>query len=90
VLVASLPYNVATPLVCDLLDEVPAIERMLVMVQREAAERFCAVPRTPQYGAVTVKVSYWATARIAGHVPASVFVPRPIVEKSLADIRRLA
>lgn len=88
VLVANLPYNVATPLICDLLDEVPQIERMLVMVQREAAERFCATPRTPQYGAVSVKVAYWATARIAGLVPASVFVPRPNVESALADIRR--
>jgi 16S rRNA (adenine1518-N6/adenine1519-N6)-dimethyltransferase len=90
VLVANLPYNVATPLVCDLLDGVPQIERMLVMVQKEAAERFCASPRTPQYGAVTVKISYWATARIAGLVPASVFVPRPNVESALADIRRRA
>jgi 16S rRNA (adenine1518-N6/adenine1519-N6)-dimethyltransferase len=88
VLVANLPYNVATPLVCDLLDGVPQIERMLVMVQKEAAERFCAAPRTPQYGAVTVKVSYWATSRIAGTVPASVFVPKPNVESALADIRR--
>jgi 16S rRNA (adenine1518-N6/adenine1519-N6)-dimethyltransferase len=90
VLVANLPYNVATPLVCDLLDGVPQIERMLVMVQKEAAERFCAAPRSPQYGAVTVKVAYWATARIAGLVPASVFVPRPNVESALADIRRRA
>jgi len=90
VLVANLPYNVATPLICDLLDDVPQIERMLVMVQREAAERFCAQPRTPQYGAVTVKISYWGTARIAGYVPASVFVPRPNVESALADIRRTA
>ena len=89
VLVANLPYNVATPLICDLLDDVPQIERMLVMVQREAAERFCASPRTPQYGSVTVKISYWAAARIAGYVPASVFVPRPNVESALADIRRL-
>ena len=89
VLVANLPYNVATPLICDLLDGVPQIDRMLVMVQREAAERFCAAPRTSQYGAVTVKISYWATARIAGFVPASVFVPRPNVESALADIRRL-
>lgn len=88
VLVANLPYNVATPLVCDLLDGVPQIQRMLVMVQKEAAERFCAAPRSPQYGAVTVKVDYWATARIAGLVPASVFVPRPNVESALADIRR--
>jgi 16S rRNA (adenine1518-N6/adenine1519-N6)-dimethyltransferase len=90
VLVANLPYNVATPLVCDLLDGVPQIDRMLVMVQREAAERFCAAPRSQHYGAVTVKISYWATARIAGLVPASVFVPRPNVESALAEIRRRA
>ena len=88
VLVANLPYNVATPLVCDLLDGVAAIDTMMVMVQREVAERMCATPRTPAYGAVTVKIAYWATARIAGTVPASVFVPRPNVESALASITR--
>ena len=90
VLVANLPYNVATPLVCDVLDEVTQVQRMLVMVQREVAERFCAAPRSSAYGAVTVKIAYWANARIAGVVPASVFVPRPNVESALADIRRRA
>ncbi len=88
VLVANLPYNVATPLICDLLDEVPAIHRMLVMVQREAAERFAARPRTSAYGAVSVKTAYWGDARIVGHVPASVFVPRPNVESALVEITR--
>jgi 16S rRNA (adenine1518-N6/adenine1519-N6)-dimethyltransferase len=88
VLVANLPYNVATPLICDLLDDVPAIERMLVMVQREAAERFAASPRTAAYGAVSVKTAYWGSAKIVGHVPASVFVPRPNVESALVEIVR--
>jgi 16S rRNA (adenine1518-N6/adenine1519-N6)-dimethyltransferase len=87
-LVANLPYNVATPLVCDVLDRVPKVQHLLVMVQREVAERFCAAPRTAAYGAVSVKVAYWATARVAGLVPASVFVPRPNVESALADIVR--
>jgi len=87
-LVANLPYNIATPLVCDLLDGVPAIHRMLVMVQREVAERFCAPARSDAYGAVSVKIAYWAQARIAGIVPASVFVPRPNVESALAEIVR--
>ncbi len=90
VLVANLPYNVATPLVCDLLDGVPAVQRMLVMVQREVAERLCAPAGTEAYGAASVKVAYWATARIVAAVPASVFVPRPKVESALADIRRRA
>jgi 16S rRNA (adenine1518-N6/adenine1519-N6)-dimethyltransferase len=88
VLVANLPYNVATPLICDLLDEVPSIARMLVMVQREAAERFAASPRTPAYGAVSVKTAFWADAKVVGHVPASVFVPRPNVESALVAITR--
>jgi 16S rRNA (adenine1518-N6/adenine1519-N6)-dimethyltransferase len=88
VLVANLPYNVATPLVCDVLDGVPAVSRLLVMVQREVAERFTAGPGSKQYGAVSVKIAHWATARIVGDVPASVFVPRPNVESSLVEIVR--
>jgi 16S rRNA (adenine1518-N6/adenine1519-N6)-dimethyltransferase len=87
-LVANLPYNIATPLVCDLLDDVPAITSMLVMVQREVAERFAAPPGSKLYGAVSVKVAYWGTARMAATVPASVFVPRPNVESALVRIER--
>ena len=87
-LVANLPYNVATPLVCDLLDDVPAITSMLVMVQREVAERFAARPGSKQYGAVSVKIAYWATASVVATVPASVFVPRPKVESALVRIDR--
>ena len=52
VLVANLPYNIATPLVATLLDNVPQVDRMLVMVQREVAERLAAGPGSPAYGAV--------------------------------------
>ncbi|MEA2931590.1 MAG: rRNA (adenine1518-N6/adenine1519-N6)-dimethyltransferase [Actinomycetota bacterium] len=88
VLVANLPYNVATPLVADLLDHVPALGRMLVMVQREVAERLAAGPGDDAYGAVSVKVAYWATASVAGLVPATVFVPSPNVESALVRIER--
>jgi 16S rRNA (adenine1518-N6/adenine1519-N6)-dimethyltransferase len=88
VLVANLPYNIATPLVADLLDGVPAIRRMLVMVQREVGERMAAAPGDDAYGAVSVKVAYWATARIAGRVPASVFIPQPRVASVLVAIER--
>lgn len=87
-LVANLPYNVATPLVCDLLDDVPSIRSMLVMVQREVAERLAAPSGSKQYGAVSVKVAYWAKAAVVGLVPASVFVPRPNVESALVRIDR--
>lgn len=87
-LVANLPYNVATPLVADILDFVPRVQRMLVMVQKEVGERFCASPSTEAYGALSVKVAYYATARIVGLVPASVFLPRPNVESALVEIVR--
>ncbi len=88
VLVANLPYNVATPLIADVLDGVPQVHRMLVMVQKEVAERFTASPSTPAYGALSVKVAFHGTARIVGLVPASVFLPRPNVESALVEITR--
>jgi len=87
-LVANLPYNIATPLVCDLLDDVPAITRMLVMVQREAGERLAATPGDKTYGIPSVKVAYWGTARLVGRVSPEVFVPRPRVESALVEIVR--
>jgi 16S rRNA (adenine1518-N6/adenine1519-N6)-dimethyltransferase len=87
-LVANLPYNVATPLVADLLDGVPAITDMLVLVQREVAERLAAGPGSGAYGAVSVKVRYWATAAVVGRVPPTVFVPKPNVESALVRITR--
>lgn len=87
-LVANLPYNVATPLVADLLDGVPAISRMLVMVQREVGDRLAAGPGSDAYGAVSVKVAYWAEARVVGRVPPTVFLPVPKVESALVRIDR--
>ena len=88
VLVANLPYNVATPLVADLLDFVPAIERMVVMVQKEVGERLAASVGDAAYGAVSVKVAYWATARVVGKVPPTVFLPPPKVDSALVSIVR--
>ena len=87
-LVANLPYNVATPLVADLLDGVPAVQRMLVMVQREVGQRLVAAPGDPAYGAVSVKVAYWAEAALVGAVPSSVFVPQPRVGSVLVSLKR--
>jgi 16S rRNA (adenine1518-N6/adenine1519-N6)-dimethyltransferase len=87
-LVANLPYSVATPVVLHALEEAPAIGSALVMVQREVADRLVATPNTPAYGAVSVRLAYFAEAAIVGQVPASVFIPRPKVESSLVRIVR--
>jgi 16S rRNA (adenine1518-N6/adenine1519-N6)-dimethyltransferase len=90
VLVANLPYNIATSLVLDLLERVPAVVRMLVMVQREVGERLAARVGDPAYGIPSVKAAYWADAQLIGRVPATVFVPQPRVESALVRLVRHA
>lgn len=87
-LVANLPYNIATPLVLDLLEHVPQIDRMLVMVQLEVAERLAAGPGTKAYGIPSVKRAWWADAEVVAKVSASVFVPPPRVASALVAVRR--
>ena len=87
-LVANLPYNIGTSLVLTVLDEVPNINRLLVMVQQEAGERIVASVGDPAYGAVSVRVALRGNATIVGHVPPSVFFPRPRVNSVLVAIER--
>ncbi len=88
VLVANLPYNVATPLVVESLDGLPSLELWTVMVQREVADRFFARPGTKAYGAVSVLVQL-ATERTGFHpVSRTVFQPPPNVDSALIAFRR--
>ncbi len=87
-LVANLPYNVATPIVAESLDRLPTIELWCVMVQREVADRFFAVPSTKAYGAVSVLIQL-AAVRTGFHpVGRSVFRPPPNVDSALVAFRR--
>jgi 16S rRNA (adenine1518-N6/adenine1519-N6)-dimethyltransferase len=86
--VSNLPYNVAVPVVVRLLEEAPAVDRLLVMVQREVGERLAAGPGDEQYGAVSVKVAYYAEAAVVGVIPPTVFMPRPKVDSVLVRMRR--
>ncbi len=86
--VSNLPYNVATPVVIRLLEEAPSVTSGLVMVQREVAERLVAAPGSAAYGAPSVKVAYYAEARIVGMVPRAVFVPVPKVDSALVELVR--
>ncbi len=89
-LVANLPYNIATPLVVESLDGIPLLERWCVMVQREVADRFFALPRTKAYGAVSVLVQL-RTRKIGFHaVSPKAFRPRPGVDSALVAFERVA
>jgi 16S rRNA (adenine1518-N6/adenine1519-N6)-dimethyltransferase len=88
-LVANLPYNIATPLVAESLND-EQITNWCVMVQREVADRFFAQPSTKAYGSVSVLVQL-ATERTGFHpVSREVFRPRPNVESALVAFRRTA
>jgi 16S rRNA (adenine1518-N6/adenine1519-N6)-dimethyltransferase len=87
-LVANLPYNVATPLVAESLDGLPTVELWCVMVQREVADRFFAVPETKAYGAVSVLVQLNAERTGFHPVSRNVFRPRPNVDSALVAFRR--
>lgn len=87
-LVANLPYNVATPLLARLLTGVPQLTRLVVMVQREVAERLAAPPGAPACGAISVKVGYHCTARMVAQVPSTVFMPRPAVASTVVAFDR--
>lgn len=88
VLAANLPYNVAVPIVLRLLEDVPSLRRGLVMVQTEVAERLTAGPGSRVYGVPSVKLAWYASARMAGAVPRSVFWPVPNVDSALVAFER--
>jgi 16S rRNA (adenine1518-N6/adenine1519-N6)-dimethyltransferase len=88
VLAANLPYNVAVPVVLHLLAAVPSLERGLVMVQAEVADRMTAPPGSRVYGVPSVKLAWFASARRAGAVPRTVFWPVPNVDSGLVAFTR--
>lgn len=88
VVVANLPYNVAVPVLLDLLAGMPALARGLVMVQLEVADRLVAGPGEREYGGPSVKLAWYAAAARAGLVARTVFWPRPRVDSGLVTFAR--
>ena len=86
--VANLPYNVATPLILDLLAAQPRFHTWLVMVQKEVGDRLSAGPGSKIYGIPSVLTAYWGTARVVATVPPQVFLPQPNVDSALVRIDR--
>jgi 16S rRNA (adenine1518-N6/adenine1519-N6)-dimethyltransferase len=82
-LVANLPYNVATPILCAAIEAPGVIRRCLATVQREVARRFIARPGSEEYGYLSVRVAAHATGRILFDLPPGAFRPRPKVFSSV-------
>jgi 16S rRNA (adenine1518-N6/adenine1519-N6)-dimethyltransferase len=87
-LVANLPYNVAVPVLLEVLQHIPSISHGLVMVQLEVAERLAAAPGSKAYGVPSVKAAWYAELSKAGLVGRSVFWPQPHVDSGLVRFAR--
>jgi 16S rRNA (adenine1518-N6/adenine1519-N6)-dimethyltransferase len=87
-LVANLPYNISVPVVLSFLQHFPTLERVLVMVQLEVAERLAAKPGGKIYGVPSLKAAWYADVELAGRVGRNVFWPAPNVDSGLVSLRR--
>ncbi|MEV7382068.1 16S rRNA (adenine(1518)-N(6)/adenine(1519)-N(6))-dimethyltransferase RsmA [Streptomyces lydicus] len=87
-LVANLPYNVAVPVLLHMLATFPSIDRTLVMVQSEVADRLAARPGNKVYGVPSVKANWYAEVKRAGAIGRNVFWPAPNVDSGLVSLVR--
>jgi 16S rRNA (adenine1518-N6/adenine1519-N6)-dimethyltransferase len=87
-LVANLPYNVAVPILLTFLERFASLERVLVMVQAEVADRIAAKPGSKVYGIPSVKAAWYADARRSLAISRNVFWPVPNVDSALVALER--
>lgn len=86
--VANLPYYITTPIIFKLLEDNSNIDEIVVMVQKEVAERMVAKPRTKEYGILTLMVKYFSTAEIKFIVPNNSFIPSPDVTSAVISLKK--
>lgn len=86
---ANLPYYITTPIITRLLEERLDVENIVVMVQKEVAQRMCAREGTKDYGAITLLCRYYTEPSIVTTVPAGLFVPPPKVDSAVLKLRVL-
>jgi 16S rRNA (adenine1518-N6/adenine1519-N6)-dimethyltransferase len=86
--VATLPYNVAVPVLLHLLPLLPSVQRVLVLVQLEVAQRLAAKPGEEPYGVPSAKAAWYGEARLAGTIGRQVFWPAPRVDSGLVALDR--
>ncbi len=84
--VANLPYYITTPIIMNFLEAGIAVSDIVVMIQREVADRINAKPRTKAYGALSVTAQFYAEPQILFIVPKGVFVPQPKVDSAVIKL----
>jgi 16S rRNA (adenine1518-N6/adenine1519-N6)-dimethyltransferase len=86
--VANLPYYVTTPIIMKLLEEQLPLENIVVMVQKEVAERMAAKPGGKEYGSLSIAVQYYCEPELVCIVPGKSFIPAPNVESAVIKLKR--
>jgi 16S rRNA (adenine1518-N6/adenine1519-N6)-dimethyltransferase len=88
--VANLPYYITTPIMMHFLESGLPVAEMVVMMQKEVADRISAKPGTKAYGSLSIAVQYYMEAKLAFIVPKTVFVPQPNVDSAILKLTRRA
>lgn len=86
--VANLPYYITTPIVMKLLEEELPLEHIVIMIQREVADRMTASPGGKEYGSLSIAVQYYCEAEVMAIVPRTVFVPQPNIDSAVIRLTR--
>ena len=86
IVVANLPYYITSPIVMKLLEEGKKVKRIVVTVQKEVADRFCAAEGSSEYGAITVAINALGYAKTAMLIPRENFYPAPNVDSAVVRI----
>ncbi|WP_025028170.1 16S rRNA (adenine(1518)-N(6)/adenine(1519)-N(6))-dimethyltransferase RsmA [Caldalkalibacillus mannanilyticus] len=84
--VANLPYYVTTPILFHLLESGVRFEHIVVMIQKEVAERIAAKPGTKDYGSLSIAVQYYAESKVEKIIPKTVFIPQPNVDSAVLKL----
>ncbi len=88
VVVANLPYYITTPMIMHLLENKFNIDELVIMTQKEVANRMRAKPGTKDYGSLTLAVQYYADVSLVAKVPPTVFLPKPEVDSAVIKLKR--
>lgn len=83
---ANLPYYITTPIIMMLLENELKVDDIIIMIQKEVADRIAAKPCTKDYGALTVAVNFYSSAEVIVNVPPSAFIPQPKVSSSVIKL----
>lgn len=89
-LVANLPYYITTPILMNVLQSGVAFDNIVVMMQKEVADRLSAKPGTKDYGSLSIVVQYRMNAEVAFIVPRTAFVPQPNVDSAIVKLTKCA